>query len=466
MTLDSLRERYAGQLITAPETMEPFLHDWRRDWEGAALAVAQPANTEEVAAVVRWCVENRVAIVPQGGNTGLSGGAIADASGNTIVLSMIRMNRIRHVDGLDNSLVAEAGCTLVQVQDAAKEAGAFFPLSLGAEGSCTIGGNLATNAGGTGVLRYGMARNLCLGLEVVTAQGEIWNGLRALHKDNTGYDLRDLFIGSEGTLGIITAAVLKLFPPPQSIATAFVALPNLEATLALFARARGSLGADLTGFELISEPALGLVLDHIEGTRRPVERAEWYVLVEAGGREGTEDRLEQLLAGALEAGEIGDAAIAASKAQVRALWHLRETIAPAQTAEGSVIKLDVSVPISKLVEFLKACSAALRPWEDLVAPIVFGHVGDGNLHYDFSPRRGSDPARFKAEEPAISEAVHDLVARFHGSVSAEHGLGVLRRDDAARYRPPVETDLQLRIKTALDPLGLLNPGKVLPPAFA
>jgi FAD/FMN-containing dehydrogenase len=462
---------FDGRWLTQPEDMAPFLTDWRRRWTGRALAVAQPATPEGVAAVLRHCRAQRIAVVPQGGNTGLSGGATPDAGGQAVVLSLLRLARIRAVDPLNDTITVDAGCTLAQVQQAAQDAGRLFPLSLAAEGSCTIGGNLATNAGGVQVLRYGNARELCLGLEVVTADGEIWDGLRALRKDNTGYDLRDLFIGSEGTLGVITGAVLKLHPRPARRTVAFAAVHTPQAALALLTLARERLGPALTAFELVSATCLDLVLRHVPAARQPFgTAAPWYVLLEASesgaqaadGASGS-PALEALLETALERGLLADAAVSASQAQFEALWLLREAVSEAQGAEGKTIKHDIALPISALADFLAqagAATAALAPQLRLVA---FGHLGDGNLHYNFSPpASGMDAAAFLALEAPLNQCVHDLVARHGGSVSAEHGLGVLRRDEAARYKSALELRLQRAIKEALDPLGLLNPGKLLP----
>ncbi|HLT26591.1 MAG TPA: FAD-binding oxidoreductase, partial [Zeimonas sp.] len=348
--LESLRAAFGGRLITDPNDLEGFVIDWRRRYFGRALAVAQPDSVQDVANVVRWCARHRVAVVPQGGNTGLSGGATPDESGRSIVLSLARLTKVRAVDPINNSITVEAGCTLAQVHDAAQAAGRLFPLSLPSEGTCTIGGNLATNAGGAQVLRYGNARELCLGIEVVTAAGEIWNGLRGLRKDNTGYDLRDLFVGSEGTLGIITAATLRLFPEPAERATALVALSDLDALLPFFQRAEAHAGGALTAFEFMSGRLLEFVTRHIPGTRRPLEGdASWYVLLEISGAEGrASSLLDDLLAQAAEAGLVSDAAVAASLQQAAELWRLREAASEAQKGEGGSIKHDVSVPVGRI----------------------------------------------------------------------------------------------------------------------
>ena len=451
--------------------MAPFLTDWRGKWTGQAIAVAQPDSSVDVAAVLRWCHQHRVPVVPQGGNTGLSGGATPDASGRALLLSLTRLNKLRRIDALNNTLEVEAGVTLQQVQDAAREAGRLFPLSLAAQGSCTIGGNLATNAGGVQVLRYGNARELCLGLEVVTAEGEVWDGLRGLRKDNTGYDLRDLFIGSEGTLGVISAAVLKLHPQPAAQVVAFVAVPTPAAALQLLQLAQARLASALTAFELMSDTCIALVEKHVDAARLPLaQRSPWYVLLEVSDAQNeahASAAIEGLLEAALEQELATDAALSASLAQSRALWALREDISEAQGAEGKTIKHDISLPISRIAEFVASTGAAIEhhfPGQRLV---VFGHLGDGNLHYNVSPAPGGTGvehvAAFVALEGAMNRLVHDAVVAHGGSICAEHGLGVLRRDEAARYKSAVELKLMHAIKSALDPLNLMNPGKLLGP---
>lgn len=465
MTLAMLEGAFDGRLLTDPADMAPFLEDWRKLWRGQALAVAQPNTAEAVAAVVRWCAETGTPIVPQGGNTGMSGGATPDGSGRSIVLSLARLNRVRSIDPVNDTVTVDAGCLLAQVQTAADEVNRFFPLSLAAEGSCTIGGNLATNAGGTGVLRYGNARDLCLGLEVVTAQGEVWNGLTALRKNNSGYDLRDLFIGSEGTLGIITGAVLKLFPKPAARVAAFVGVDSVDDALAIFGRARETTHASLTAFEFLSKTCLDLVVRHIPGARSPIDAsASWYVLIELSGPSSEDvlrESLENLLTTAFEAGHAVDAAVAQSLAQSQDFWRLRENIAEAQGAEGKTIKHDIAVPISAVAAFLRDCDAAVAArWPD-IRFVTFGHLGDGNIHYNFSPSDHGDQALFMAQQDAINQLVHDMVVAHGGTISAEHGLGMLRHLEADRYRSPVERRLQRAVKLALDPAGLLNPGKLL-----
>jgi len=462
----ALRGAFSGRLFKDSEEMAPFLTDWRGKWTGTALAVVQPDSPLDVASVMRWCHERRIPVVPQGGNTGLSGGATPDASGRSVVLSLSRLKSVRSVDLQNNTITVDAGVTLLALQEAAQAQGRMFPLSLAAEGSCTIGGNLASNAGGVQVLRYGNARELCLGLEVVTAEGELWNGLRGLRKDNTGYDLRDLYIGSEGTLGIITGATLKLFPQPRSQVVACVAVPAPAQAVELLTFAQARLGTTLTAFELMSDTCLQLVEKHVPGSRIPfAERSPWYVLMELSGElddvQATSS-MESLLEAAFEQSLITDAALSSSLSQLQALWALRENISEAQGAEGKAIKHDISLPASRIAEFIESTDAAILAQSGIVRLVVFGHLGDGNLHYNLSPAEGASSADFLALEPAMNRLVHDAVHARGGSISAEHGLGLLRRDESARYKSPVELDLMRRIKAALDPRGLLNPGKLLP----
>jgi FAD/FMN-containing dehydrogenase len=464
--LSSLRACFSGRLLQNANETQPFLTDWRGRWHGQAIAVAQPDTTADVAAIVRWCASHQVPVVTQGGNTGLSGGSVPDQSRTALLLSLTRLNRVRQVDVQNNTLTVEAGCTLQQVQEIALAHERLFPLSLAAQGSCTIGGNLATNAGGVQVLRYGNARELCLGLEVVTPNGEIWNGLRALRKDNTGYDLRDLYIGSEGTLGVITAAVLKLFPLPATRQVALVALQSPADAVQLLQFAQRTLASSLSAFEIFSETCLTLVLKHMPETRRPFTTATpWYVLIEVSAHAGQAGaQLETLLEQALEQALIEDAAVSASMAQFAALWALRENISEAQAQEGKNIKHDIALPISEIADFIQHTGAVLAQAYPTLRLVVFGHVGDGNLHYNISPSGTATPddsANFAALEPAINRLVHDAVQRHHGSISAEHGLGVLRREEAQRYKSPIEIALMHAVKRALDPHNLMNPGKVL-----
>lgn len=465
----SLKTAYSGKLLTDEADKAPFLTDWRKRYHGQALAVLLPQSAQELAPAVRWAYAHNVALVPQGGNTGLAGGATPDSEGRTIVISLTRMNQVRAIDTVNNTMTVEAGCILQQVQEAAQKVDRLFPLSLAAEGTCTIGGNLSTNAGGVQVLRYGNARELCLGLEVINAKGEIWDGLRGLRKDNTGYDLRDLFIGAEGTLGIVTAATLKLFPMPKGQATAVVALDSPELALNLLGLAQSQLDARLTAFELFSEFCLELVLKHYPSCKRPVEqRSPHYVLLEcsdAMSEASAQAQMQQLLESALEAGLISDAAVATSTQQANELWALRENISEAQAAEGKNIKHDISVPISSIAQFIAATNAQLQAAFPEIRMVVFGHLGDGNLHYNVSPsqaRTGSQHEEaFLALQPEINRITHDAVHAFKGSISAEHGLGQLRKDEAQRYKTEIEMGMMRAIKMALDPKGLFNPGKVL-----
>ena len=459
-----------GRIVGAPHVLTgddcaPYLTDWRKVVTGRALAVVRPASTEQVRDVVRACLAHGAPVVPQGGNTGQAGGATPDASGRAVVVQLGRMNRIRAIDADNDTMVVEAGCVLQSVQEAARAAGRLFPLSLGAEGSCMIGGNLATNAGGTQVLRYGNARELALGVEVVTADGEVWNGLRGLRKDNTGYDLRDLYIGSEGTLGIITAATLKLFPLPAAQRTALAATGSIAQAVALLARARAMLGADLTGFELMSSVVTDLVLRHAPEQRMPLQGgAAWSVLLEASDSEGEAHctaRFDALLEAAFEAGEIEDAALAESLAQSQAFWRLRETITLAVAAEGKCAKHDISLPTSRIAQFVEATDGALQARWPGVRSATFGHLGDGNLHYNILQPAGSAPEAFAEVQPALSRLVHDAVCERGGSISAEQGIGGLRTEDLQRYEDPVKLQLLRRLKQALDPRGLMNPGKVI-----
>jgi len=466
--LNELARIVGDSYVLTGDDAQPYLVDWRGRYTGAALAVARPGSTDEVAQVVKWCVANGVPMVPQGGNTGLCGAATPDGSGAALVLSLGRLNRIRAVDVDNDTMVAEAGCILQSVQQAARDADRLFPLSLAAEGSCTIGGNLATNAGGTQVLRYGNARELALGLEVVTAQGEIWHGLRGLRKDNTGYDLRDLYIGSEGTLGIITAATLKLYPLPVAQCTALLALNSVSDAVALLSVARKGFGAALTGFELIAGDCLKLVNKFYPQQRLPFEgesaQLPWYALLELSDSESAEharERFETIVGEALEAGLVVDAVIAENISQSKALWHLRESIPLAEKDAGKSIKHDVSVPVSRMAEFIDNTNAAVRQRFPGIQHVIFGHLGDGNLHYNIARGEGLSEGRLLSWQDAVYEVVHDNVHRLGGSISAEHGVGQLKRDVLPRYKDAVEMALMRSLKQALDPRGLMNPGKVL-----
>ena len=468
--LAQLRASFAGRLLTDPADTGGFLTDWRKRYTGRALAVAQPDDVDGVAAIVRWCARHRVPVVPQGGNTGMVGGATPSEDGLALVLSLARLTRVRATDPVNNTITVEAGCVLANVQQAARDAGRLFPLSLAAEGTCTIGGNLSTNAGGVQVLRYGNARELCLGIEAVTASGEVWNGLRGLRKDNTGYDLRDLFVGAEGTLGVITAATMKLFPLPVAQLTAFAAVPDPRSALRLLEMAQARLAASLTAFELVSEVALGLVERHFPAQRRPLaERSPYYVLLESSDFESeahAQATFESLLGDAMQAGVVTDAAVAASIAQSKAFWALRESIPEAQTLDGGNVKHDIAVPISSIADFIEANTASLERRFPGIRMVVFGHLGDGNLHYNVFPPPGVTLARFMEHEPEVNHIVYEAVAGHRGSISAEHGLGQLKPAESAHYKSPVELALMRSLKSALDPQGIMNPGKVLPPAAA
>ncbi|HEY7803347.1 MAG TPA: FAD-binding oxidoreductase, partial [Orrella sp.] len=412
--------------------------------------------------------EQGVPVVTIGGNTGLCGGATPDNSGNAVMLSTARLNKVRSIDTDNDTMTVEAGCILQNVQEAAREAGRLFPLSLAAEGSCTIGGNLATNAGGTQVLCYGNARDLTLGLEVVTAEGEVWDGLRGLRKDNTGYDLRDLFVGSEGTLGIITAATLKLYPLPVAQRTAMLAFASLEDSVTFLSRARQGFGAALTGFEVMAGPVLHAVVRLFTDQRIPFEgesaNSPWFALLELSDSESAEhaeSRFEEVLGQAIEDGLLLDAAIAQSVAQSKAFWHLRESIPLAEAELGKSVKHDVSIPISRIAEFVAVTNEALQTKFPGINNVVFGHLGDGNLHYNVAPGEGQAEGEILSLQPQIYELVHDSVATFNGSISAEHGIGQLKVNELTRYKSGLELKLMRQIKQALDPKGVLNPGKVV-----
>ena len=468
----ALRERLteivgAAGVLTEPADMAPFLVDERARYRGATPAVVRPSTTEEVARIVALCAAEKIPIVPQGGNTGLCGGATPHPGGRELVVSLARLNRVREVDPLNYTITVEAGVILADVQKAAAEADRLFPLSLGGEGTARIGGNLSTNAGGTGVLRYGNARDLALGLEVVLPDGRVWDGLSALRKDNTGYDLKHLFIGAEGTLGIITAAVLKLFPRPHAVETALVALDDPAAAVALLARARAATGDRVTAFELILRLPFELVLAEIPGTRDPFAgRHPCYVLAELSAGAGEDDargRMESLLAAAMEDGLVRDAVIAESGAQAADFWKLRETIPEAQKLDGASIKHDISVPVSRIPVFMEEAATAAVAAVEGVRVCAFGHVGDGNLHFNMNQPVGGDPAAFLEREDELNTIVHDAASRHGGSISAEHGIGQLKREALIHYKPAVAIELMRRIKAALDPDNLMNPGKVLAP---
>jgi len=454
-----------AHVISDEAEMAPYLRDWRGRFTGRALGVLRPADTEQVAATVKLCLEARIPMVPQGGNTGLVLGSVPDASGTAVVLSLARMQKVRKVDAVNRTMTVDAGVILQNAQDAAAEQGCLFPLSLAAEGSCTIGGNLSTNAGGTGVLRYGNTRELCLGLEVVTPQGDIWSGLRGLRKDNTGYDLRDLFIGAEGTLGIITGAVLKLYPQPKASVTALAAMESPAAALRLLSIMQDHCGASLTGFELMSAYCMRLVAKHFPALPQPLsgEHAQ-YALLELSSSESEQHAaalLERALGAALDEGVAQDAVVASSATQSRGLWDLREHIPLAQAADGKNIKHDISLPVSSIADFIAGTEPRLQAAFPGCQLVCFGHLGDGNLHFNVAPPAGVANEDFLRSQEAVNRVVHDAVAAFGGSISAEHGIGALKRDELARYKSPVELNLMRAIKAALDPLGLMNPGKIL-----
>jgi FAD/FMN-containing dehydrogenase len=453
-------DKYA---IRDPAAMAPHLVEPRELYHGRAAAVLKPGSTEEVAAILKLANETGTPVVPQGGNTGLVGGQISFDE-NAVVLSTVRLDKIREIDLATNSMTAEAGVVLQRAQEAAAARGRLFPLSLGAEGSATIGGNLSTNAGGTHVLAYGNARDLALGLEIVLADGRIWHGLRKLKKDNTGYDLRHLFVGAEGTLGVITAAVLKLFPAPRSVETAFIGLKSPADALALLTLAQARAGATVTGCELMQRIVLEFVLKHVPGARDALASAyPWYVLLEASSPSegGFRTAFEDMLAAASEQGIVADAAIAASDTQRANFWHLRMAMSEFQKPEGGSIKHDVSVPVSDVPAFLDAAMTAATKLIPGARPVVFGHLGDGNVHFNLSQPVGADREKFLARWEEVNALVHGIVAQFKGSISAEHGIGVLKRELLPGVKDATELELMRAIKRTLDPKGILNPGKVL-----
>jgi FAD/FMN-containing dehydrogenase len=452
--------------ITESDRIDPFLVDFRGLYRGATPLVARPVSTAEVSEVLAICNDLGVGVVPHGGNTSYCGGATPHATGDEIVLSLARMNRIRALDAPNFAVTVEAGCILADLKSAADGADRFFPLSLGSEGSCQIGGNLSTNAGGLNALRYGVARDLALGLEVVLPNGRVLDGLTNLRKDNTGYDLRDLFIGAEGTLGVITAASLKLFPVPRSVETAFIAVSDPTAAVTLLERLRSASGDAVSSFEYLPRIAVEIATQHIPGVSDPLDRPyHCYVLCEvASAREdaGLRPMLEASLERAMSEGLVLDAAIAESLAQRRSMWRLRESVPEAQRAEGASIKHDVSVPVAALPSFMEEATAAVLAIVPTGRMVTYGHVGDGNLHFNVSEPTGGDRAAFMSREPEIQTAVHEIVRRYRGSISAEHGIGQLKRAQLARYKDPVALDVMRTIKRALDPRGVMNHGKLLP----
>ena len=464
--LDVLRQIVGAPHVLSEGDLSAWELDWRKRSRGKALAVVRPGNTAEVAAVVQVCAAAGISLVSQGGNTGLVGGSTPDASGQQIVLSLQRMNKVRAIDTANLTMTVEAGCILQTLQENAERAGFLFPLSLAAEGSCTIGGNLGSNAGGTQVVRYGNARDLCLGLEVVTAQGDIWEGLSGLRKDNTGYDLMGLFIGSEGTLGIITAATMKLYPLPAAQLTAWAAVPSMDAAVTLLGLAHRHLGAGLTGFEMMGQFALSLVGRHFPQQRVPLyQDTPFCVLLENSDHESeshAREQFERLLETAMEAGCVTDAVVAENLAQARQLWHIRESIPLAQAEEGLNIKHDISVPISRIPEFVRVTDALLERALPGARRVNFGHLGDGNLHYNVQAPAGDDPSAFlRDHEERVNTLVYDSVQQFGGSISAEHGVGSLKLDKLEKHKSPVALGMMRAVKRALDPQNLMNPGRVL-----
>ncbi|PBB87382.1 MULTISPECIES: FAD-binding oxidoreductase [unclassified Mesorhizobium] len=443
----------------------PFITERRGLWHGRTSLVLRPGSVDEVSRIMRLASETGTPVVPQSGNTGLVGAQVPDKSGREIVLSLSRLNRIREIDVLSNTITAEAGVILQTLQEAADAAGRLFPLSLAAQGSCQVGGNLSSNAGGTGVLAYGNARELCLGVEVVLPTGEVFDDLRKLKKDNTGYDLKNLFVGAEGTLGVITAAVLKLFPKPKGREVAFAGLASPRAALSLFTLASDRAGASLTAFELIGKRPYDYTLRHAPGvTRLLADDWPWYVLMQVSSGRSEEDGralIEEVLSAGLEQGIVGDAVIAASLAQGDALWNFREVLPECQKPEGASIKHDISVPIASIPDFIEKAAGAVASVSPDARVVCFGHMGDGNLHYNISRPEGGDDEAFLGLYHTMNQAVHDVVRSFHGSISAEHGIGQLKRDELIATAPPMAIDLMRRVKAAFDPAGIMNPGKVI-----
>jgi FAD/FMN-containing dehydrogenase len=467
-TQDELRQLLgSGALLTDTRDLEPFLTDHRHLFQGRALAVALPRDVSQVSSLLAFCNERRIAVVPHGGNTSYCGGATPDESGRQLVLSLKRLNAVREVDAINYSITAEAGCVLADVQSEAQRVDRFFPLSLGAQGSCQIGGNLSTNAGGTNVLRYGMMRDLVLGLEVVLADGRVLSNLSTLRKDNTGYDVKSLFIGAEGTLGVITAASLKLFPNVRAIATAFAAVPDVATAVALFSELREASGDRISSFELIPRFGVELTTRHIAGVADPLDQPyPWYVLCELTSSRGAdmlEMLLEETLGEAMERGEVLGAAVAQNERERASLWKLRETIPEAQRIDGASLKHDISVPIAELPQFVERAAEWVAEHVPDGRLIAYGHVGDGNLHFNINQAPTANADAFLARGATVRRAIHDLVREFGGSFSAEHGIGRLKVAELERYAEPLELEFMRAIKRMFDPNGILNPGKVLHP---
>lgn len=464
--MDTLRDTVGASNVLVEGDLSAWEQDWRQRSRGKALAVVRPATTREVAEVVKTCLKHHVPVVCQGGNTGLVDGSIPDATGQELVLSLGRMNAVRAIDALNATMTVDAGCILQVVQEAAAAEGMLFPLTLGSQGTCTIGGNLATNAGGTQVVRYGNARELCLGLEVVTPDGEIWDGLTGLRKDNTGYDLQDLFVGSEGTLGVITAATLKLYPQPRSTITAWLAFPSLEAAASVLQQARAELSSGLTAFEIMGSSALALVERHQSQVRIPLSKGcPYFALLERSDHEpqdSARSAMERLLESALASSLITDAVVADNLEQARSMWAVRESIALVQSMEGVHAKHDISLPISAIGDFCAETDQRLTHTFPGSRLVNFGHMGDGNLHYNVHSPDGSDAATFvRSHEHDINAIVYGQVKKYRGSISAEHGIGRLKVGDLPHYKSATDLRLMGAIKAAIDPLGLFNPGRVL-----
>jgi FAD/FMN-containing dehydrogenase len=455
-----------GGFVEGPEDTAAHSRPWRGKWEGRTPLVLRPKSTDEVAAIVALCAQTGTPIVPQGGNTGVTYGGLPSADMSEVVVSTSRMRRVRDLDILNDTMTVEAGVVLKEIQTAAANADRLFPLSLGAEGSCQIGGNISTNAGGIQVLRYGNTRNLVLGLEVVLPDGRVWDGLRGLRKDNTGYDMKQLFIGAEGTLGIITAAVLRLFPKPTEAQSAWIAVDSPKAGLDLLVHMKGAMGEAITSFELIRRSIIEFLLTGVPGHSDPLSEAHpWYVLMEVTGQGAVgslAEPLTQALESAAKKGLVRDAVIASSSEQGKRLWRMREDLPDAQKAAGGSIAHDVSVPLSRLAEFIARADEAIETTYPAVRPCCFGHLGDGNLHYNPLCTADWTYERYAAETANINRLVHDIVASVGGSISAEHGIGRLRLKENLRYKNPIELDLMERMKRALDPLNIMNPGRVVP----
>jgi FAD/FMN-containing dehydrogenase len=454
-----------GTSYVLTEDLDAYTRDWRGKFTGKALAVLRPANTAQVKSIVRLCAQNGVSIVPQGGNTGICGASVPDSSGEQVVLSLSRLNKVRELDAANSTITAEAGCVLQTLQDLATQAGRLFPLSLGSEGSCQIGGNVATNAGGIHVLRYGNTRDLILGLEVILPNGDCLDLLRGLRKDNTGYDLKQLFIGSEGTLGLITAVTVKLFPLPTAYVVGYAGLDDLEQAVSLLQTMRSQLGDRFTAFEVVSGPAFDLVRQYFPETPQPLASSyPWYVLMEAAdntGHDALSGAMQRALENAMEAGHLADVAVAVNDKQAAALWTMRENVAHAQQMDGANIKHDIALAISQIPGFVKNSLGRLEDLYPNIRPIVFGHLGDGNLHFNLSAPPGVPITDWQLETAAINTLVHDMVVERRGSISAEHGIGQLKRDDMAHYKTQTELAVMRAIKKSLDPKNLMNPGKVL-----